>query len=490
MLAIHHISKSYNLNTILTDVSFTVKAGQRLGLVGPNGCGKTTLLRIITGEEKPDAGSVQLTPSSLRLGYLPQGYTFPEGMTLGRFVEQMSGDMTRMAQRLEALAGELSRTPGEASLQSEYDGLLERMAHAAESSGQSPAILGALGLAALPPGQLCATLSGGEKTRLALAGVLLTAPQLLLLDEPTNHLDLEMLEWLEDWLGRTPAAALLVSHDRAFLDNVTTGIVEIDPLTHTAHAYEGNYSDYLEQKVAERERAQQVYSDQQEEVARLRGAAAHVRSLTHFRKGGKADGGDKFAKGFFANRSLETSRRAKALEKRLEYLNGEGKVSKPPLIWQMRVEFGDAPFSGREVLRLEDGAVGYGDKPVLSGLNLHLRAGSRTVLVGANGSGKTTLLRTITSEIPLLAGSLRLGVNLRPGWMTQEQSELDPLLTSLETVAACKGGTDTDLRAFLSLFLFKGDDVFIPGGQPVLGAAGTAGAGTPGGVGMQFPAAG
>ena len=465
MLAIHHISKSYNLNTILSDVSFTVKSGQRLGMVGPNGCGKTTLLRIIMGEEHPDGGSVQRTPASLRIGYLPQGYAFDFGITLGRFLEMMQGDLPGLSSRLEELAGAIALGVSTPAMQAEYDAVLESMTLASESEGHAPAVMAALGLAHLPPGQMCDTLSGGEKTRLALAGVLLSAPQLLLLDEPTNHLDLDMLEWLEGWLGSVNAAALLVSHDRAFLDHVATGIVEIDPFTHTARAYEGNYTDYLEQKVAERERQQQAFSDQREEVARLRGAAARVRSLANFRKGGKADSGDKFAKGFFGNRSLETSRRAKALEKRLDYLNGEGRIDKPPLIWQMRVEFGDTPASGREVLRLEDGAVGYGDKAVLTDLNLHLWAGSRTVLVGPNGSGKTTLLRTITGDLPLLRGNLRLGANLHPGWMTQEQRELDPALSPLESLAACRGGTETDLRAYLSLFLFKGDDVFIPAGS-------------------------
>jgi ATPase subunit of ABC transporter with duplicated ATPase domains len=337
---------------------------------------------------------------------------------------------------------------------------------------------------------------------LALAGVLLSSPQLLLLDEPTNHLDIDMLEWLEDWLTRTVSsarrsAALIVSHDRAFLDRTATDILEIDPQTHSLRSFPGDYSDYLEQKLAERERQWTAYSDQQEEIARLKRAASVVRGKAKFKRGGKGDSGDKFAKGFFANRTLETMRRAKQLERRLDRLLTDERVEKPRQSWQMKLDFGDTPTSGKDVLVMEGLSVGYrieqgnkesgvrgigergvGDKGrgvhsdgpseelvLLRDLNLHVRQRARIAVVGPNGSGKTTLLRTVAGILPPLAGKVRLGANVRPGYMAQEQENLDPQLDAFTTLQRLAPFSETEVRSFLHLFLFSGDDVFIPVGK-------------------------
>ena len=291
MLTAQNISKSFGIETVLSGVSFTLNPGERLGLVGPNGCGKTTLLRILAGLDQPDSGSVHFDPPELSVGYLPQGFQPGQDETLGVFLLRMEGDLPGLSSNLEQLAETLARYPARTDLMQEYDSTLARLQVAAENAGRGPAVLAALGLDHQPLDLPVAVLSGGQKTRLGLAGVLLSSPRLLLLDEPTNHLDLGMLEWLEDWLLDFPHAALVVSHDRAFLDRVATGILELDPRTHTLRSYAGNYSDYLESKNEEWERHWQDYSDQQAEIAQLQAAARHLRGLANFKKGGKADSG-------------------------------------------------------------------------------------------------------------------------------------------------------------------------------------------------------
>jgi len=465
MISIHDLSKSYGIQPVLQHVTFSVGAGERAGLVGPNGSGKTTLLRILTGQQPPDSGVVAFTPSNLRVGYLPQGYEFDWDDTIETFLTRMEGDLPALEARLMDLALLLGDDPDQEDVLAEYDATLERLTAAAAVAGRSPQVLEGLGLSHFDPDTPVGTLSGGQKTRLALAGVLLSSPQFLLLDEPTNHLDIEMLEWLEDWLLDFPGGVLLVSHDRALLDTVATRILELDPLTRSLKTYEGNYTAYLEQKLAEREKQMQAYQDQQDEIARLRGSAEHVRSIARFRKGGKADSGDKFAKGFFANRGLETVRRAKAIERRIERLQTVDRVDRPGRTWQMRVEFAPAEESGRDVLALEDLSVGYDGVPLLEHINLVLRYGRRVVLAGPNGSGKTTLVRTIAGVLPPVAGSVRLGSRVRLGYMTQEQEGLNPAENPLETLRAVLSQNDTEVRSFLSKYLFTGDDVFTPNGK-------------------------
>jgi ATP-binding cassette subfamily F protein 3 len=466
MLSVHAISKSFIIDPILSEVSFNLNPGERLGLVGPNGCGKTTLLRILAGLEAPDSGSFQYNPPDLRLGYLPQGLAPAPDDSLGGFLDRLAGDEGALGAQLEALATELARSPDQRSLQQAYDRLLSRLQAAAQSQTQRTEVLAALGLERFPESTPVTHLSGGQKTRLALSGVLLSSPQLLLLDEPTNHLDIEMLEWLEDWLVDSPltsaAAALVVSHDRVFLDHTVSGILELDPNTHRLRQYSGDYSAYLEQKEAERSQQWQAYSDQQEEIARLSRAAASVRSDATFKRGGKADSGDKFAKGFFANRSKERVKRAKQIEKRLERLLTEDKIDKPRQSWQMKLDFNQAASSGRQALVLEELSVGYGELTLLRPVNLVVRYGQRIALVGPNGSGKTSLLNTITGQTPPLAGVVRLGSAVRLGYMAQEQDTLDPSLDALETIRRLAPLSETDARTYLHQYLFSGDEVFTP----------------------------
>jgi ATPase subunit of ABC transporter with duplicated ATPase domains len=211
MLTVHQISKSYGFETILEGVSFNLNAGERLGLVGPNGCGKTTLLRIIAGLEQADAGGVRFDPPDLRLGYLPQGFNLTPDVdlipeTIANYLAQNQDDPAELAAQLEELASSLAVTPGRRDLQREYDLALARLQVASRNAGRAPSVLAALGLAGLPPTARVSELSGGQKTRLALARVLLSEPQLLLLDEPTNHLDIAMLGFIGSHHHRHPGA--------------------------------------------------------------------------------------------------------------------------------------------------------------------------------------------------------------------------------------------------------------------------------------------
>jgi ATP-binding cassette, subfamily F, member 3 len=459
MLTAHHLYKSYGIKPILQDISFSISNSERLGLIGPNGCGKTTLMRILAGIEQPDAGTVLWTRPGLRIGYLAQGMEFDEDQTLQTTLNLAPVTPAELEAEVASLALALASNPDDSHVQTQYDSALQQLS----STGDQPAaILGPLGLAELSLDMPVKHLSGGQKTRLMLARVLLNDPQLLLLDEPTNHLDIEMLEWLEDWLGRFRGAALIVSHDRAFLDNTVSSILELDPATQEMKSYPGNYADYLEQKMVEREKQSQAWQDQQDELAQLRSAAAHIRGLTKMKKGGKADSGDKFAKGFFGNRATKNvAGRAKHIEARVEKLLNEDRIERPKQNWQMKLDFGAAVHQSRDVLITEKLSVGY-DKPLLTGLNLNIRAGQRIALTGPNGTGKTTLVRTIAGRLEPLSGSLKLGLTVRLGYMTQEQELLNPEFNPLQTVQSVAPFNETEARNFLHYFLFKGDDALRP----------------------------
>jgi ATP-binding cassette, subfamily F, member 3 len=463
MLTVNSISKTFGTQTILKEVSFTINSGDRLGLVGVNGCGKSTLLRILAALERPDSGSVTLSPVSTRMGYLPQGFGLLGSQTVGEYLDSINGGQEQMASRLEELAGLLALSPDDAVLQADYDQILDAMNMAGKNAKRAEQILPALGLDNIERQQVMATLSGGQKTRFTLANVLITAPQLLLLDEPTNHLDLEMLAWLETWLLSQEAAMLVVSHDRVFLDHITDGILDLDDQTHRLKYYAGNFSDYMLQKQSEWDHHWQQYQEQQMEIVRLKRAAERVRSRAQDHKDGKIyKDNDTFSRGFFHDRALETMRRSKNIEKRVEQLKTDDKIEKPRQNWQLKIGFEDIPSSGRDVLVFEDLAVGYGKKVLLESLNTTIRFGDRIVLVGSNGSGKTSLLKTILGEISPLAGSYKMGSRVIPGYMAQELAGIDFQKDAFTTIASLTSYSETEVRRFLSYYLFTGDEVFTP----------------------------
>lgn len=462
MLKVNHLSKSYGAKTLFSNLDFTLNAGERLGLVGPNGCGKTTLLKIIAGMEAPDEGTILLSPPNLRLGYLPQGLQVSPDSTIQTVLTQEIPGLAECSEQLAAVSCQMEENPLEARWADEYDAILSRLQLADEHERAILPILVAFQLDDYGRDTLVNQLSGGQKTRLMLATVLSSLPRLLLLDEPTNHLDLSMLEWLADWIQSFRGAVMMVSHDRMFLDQAATSILEIDPQQRACRIYPGNYSDYAIAKESENDRQWNEYLDQQDEISRLRQSASHLRGLADFRKGGKADSADKFAKGFFANRALETNRRAKQVEARIGKLLTEDHIDKPRRAWQMKMEFGDPVESSRDAVLLEQVCCGYPGVALISGITLRLRHGDRAALLGPNGCGKTTLLRTIAGKIEPLSGTVRLGNRIQLGWMEQEQENLNPHWNSLVTLQNLASFSETEARAYLSKYLFKGDDVFIP----------------------------
>ena len=461
MLSIHNLNKHFGIQPVLKNINFNISEGERIGLIGANGSGKTTLMRILAGFEHPDSGDVASTRPNLRLGYLAQGMDFSPEQTLHSALGLDSDSQTDPALEVESLALALAQNPNDAALQAQYDLALHKLSG---ESIQPSAVLEPLGLSHFPADTPIAHLSGGQKTRLMLAKVLLDDPQLLLLDEPTNHLDIDMLEWLEDWLNGFKGAALIVSHDRTFLDNAVTKVLELDSSTHTIKTYDGNYSDYLEQKLLEFDKQMQAYQDQQDEIAQLKRAARQIRSLTVMKKGGKADGGDKFAKGFFGNRATKNvAGRAKNLEARIDHLLTDEKVDKPQGSWKLKLDFGAPEHQSKDVLVTDNLSIGYApETPLLTNINLFIRAGQRVVLTGANGSGKTTFIRMIVGKLHPLTGSFRLGGATKLGYMAQEQELLNPALNSVQTIQSVSAINETKTRNFLHYFLFKGDAALRP----------------------------
>ena len=466
MLTVHSLNKSFDLQNLFENVTFSLNPGDRAGLVGPNGCGKTTLLRIIAGEETPDSGHVR-RDADLRIGYLPQGFEPDPELSLGSFLGREAGSAEALEADISAAATALIENPDDPAVSAHYDALLRRVEDS--ETGRASAILAGLGLDSIDPHTPVRLLSGGQKTRLSLALVLLTDPQLLLLDEPTNHLDILMLEWLETWLSGYPGAALIVSHDRTFLDHTVNRILEMDPSRggqRTVREYAGSFSDYMEQRRVEIEKQQSAFDDQemevrrmQQDIARVKAQAAHTERMASSIRIGGPDYKLKGFKSYQQGIAKKVAKKAASREKKLErFVESDERVERPREAWQMKMQFGDTPHLGRSVIQMNDLTIGYSpQKPLLQGLNLAVQAGQRIAISGPNGCGKTTLLRTITGQIPALSGEMRLGATVRLGYMTQDQSSLNAELSPLETVLPAFHN-QTEARRFLASYQFRGDE--------------------------------
>jgi len=453
MLSTHQISKNYGINTVLQNITFSISTGERIGLIGPNGCGKSTLMHILIGLEIPDTGTVTHTRPDLKIGYLSQGFELDPRLTIAQVcaLDLPTDPDTALAD----LAASLAANPSDRVLQARYDSLITHL----YTVRRPQEILSPVGLADIDTNLLVGTLSGGQKTRLMLARLLLEEPNLLLLDEPTNHLDIAMLEWLEDWLNHFRGAALIISHDRAFLDNTVNRILDLSPDTHTIQEYAGNYSRYLEQFLVERENQWDDYRDQVAEIRRMRQdinrtkqQALNVESTTTSRQPGVR----RYAK--------KVAQKALSRQKKLDrYLDSKERVEKPIPGWQLKLDFSAPKHQSREVLVTEKLAIGYpGIPPLMEKINMNVRGGERVVLTGPNGCGKSTLMRTIAGNLEPLAGSVRLGASIKLGYMTQEQEHLDLDKSSLETIQSVGIFTQTEARHFLHFFLFSGDDPLRP----------------------------
>jgi ATP-binding cassette subfamily F protein 3 len=458
MLQVSNVSKSFGDNFILDHVSFTVNDGERVGLVGPNGCGKTTLLKIVLGEIQPDGGSAWLSPAGTRAGYLPQALEYQPGQTVGDVLKTAIAGLAEAEQRLQDVSVRMATAQGEALQQflAEYDQALEAFERLGgySSEHRADAVLDGLDLHNLEQDTPVDILSGGQKTRLGLARLLLSHPDLLLLDEPTNHLDIASLEWLEGFLQGFRGAVLIVSHDRTFLDRTVSAILDLDPLAHTVAVYPGTYTDYVDTKEREREKQWAAYKDQQEFIAHLQSTIAGKKVYAKSIELGTIDFGPRAIAKKIAHKAVIQQRRIERL------LESEERIDRPERTWQMRLEFVDTPPSGRDVLHLEGVSMGFDDRPLFSDVNLTLRAGERIALVGPNGSGKTTLARLILGELEPLAGRVRLGAGVKLGYFAQEQENLDPESTPYDVIRTAASMNQTKVRSFLHYFLFGGDAAF------------------------------
>ena len=386
MLHVKHLSKSYGSQVILDDVSFVVNAGERVGLIGPNGAGKTTLLRCIVGEEAPDRGEVVRSPRDAEIGYLPQALRGMEALTIADAVAAAQREWVEAERALAESGARLADDASDAALAA-YDAALARFEALGgyDREQRAAAILAGLGLGTVDDERPVASLSGGQKTRLGVALLLLREPDMLVLDEPTNHLDVEALVWLEGFLTNFPGAVLVVSHDREFLDRTVQRILFLDPETHQVRSYPGNYTAFAAARQQEAEQQREAWVRQQEYINRVRGdigrlkgeAQAIERSTTPRQPGVRVLARKKAAL-------------AKAREKKLErFLESDERVEKPRPRWGLKLDFGEPPPGGRAVLSLEDVAFGYpGQAPLFTGVSFDVQHGDRIAVVGPNGSGK------------------------------------------------------------------------------------------------------
>jgi ATP-binding cassette subfamily F protein 3 len=440
LLSCDNISKSFGVDTILEEISFSVSAGTRMGIVGTNGAGKTTLFRIITGALPYDSGNLYKA-KDISIGYLKQNETVDSSRTVWEEVLTVYKATLEIEKRIRSLEHEISRhtnmeDPEYLALSEEYADLLELFA---EKDGyiyesHMRGILTGLGFSADEFNQPIWQLSGGQKTRAALAKLLLKKPDLLLLDEPTNHLDLDATQWLESFLRDYDGTILMISHDRYFLDRLCSCILEVE--NHKSVLYQGNYSEYHRKKEQMKEIREKEYELQQKEIQRQEAIIQRYRS-------------------FNREKSI------KAAESRQKALDRMVLVDRPVYLEDIRMSFHAKKHSGNDILKAEDLAMAFDGKTLFENVSFALEKGDRVGIIGPNGIGKTTLFRILLGQMQPVSGDVKFGTGVDIGYYDQEQSSLNPDNTViLELWNAFPQLTETQIRNTLALFLFSGDDVY------------------------------
>ncbi len=438
MLRLEHISKIYPTGEVLKDVNWEVKVGDRIGLVGVNGAGKSTQLKIIAGEMEPTTGEV-IRPASLHIAYLTQEFEVDPSRTVKEEFWRAFGEANQVHESLAQVQRDMETADAE-----ELDRLihkldrLQRQFEALDGYGleaQIEKILPEMGFEPEDGDRLVSAFSGGWQMRMSLGKILLQKPDLLLLDEPTNHLDLETIEWLETYLKGVKTPMVIVSHDREFLDRLCTQIVETERGVSTT--YLGNYSAYLQQKAEMQEAQMSAYERQQKELEKQQAFVERFRAS--------------------ATRSTQAKSREKQLEKieRIEAPTGGLRT--------LHFRFPPAPRSGREVVKINDLVHAYDDKILFLGADLLIERGDRVAFLGPNGAGKSTLLHLMMGMEQPTEGTVELGEhNVLPGYFEQNQAEaLDLSRTVMETIHdEVPDWKNEEVRTLLGRFLFSGETVF------------------------------
>lgn len=440
ILACQNISKAFGTNEILKDASFHIEEREKAALVGINGAGKSTLFKIIVGEMTADTGEVILSKGKT-LGYLAQHQDLTGDLTIYEEVLQAKQDLIRMEERLRALEEEMKHEQGERL--EELMNTYTRLSHTFELENgyayrsEVVGVLKGLGFEPEEFEKKVSTLSGGQKTRVALGRLLLTKPDVILLDEPTNHLDMESIAWLEGYLLNYSGAVFIVSHDRYFLDRVVTKIVEIDAGKVTT--FEGNYSAYSQKKAMLREAAYHAWMNQQQEIRHQEEVIAKLKSF---------------------NRE-KSIRRAESREKMLDKMEVLEKPSEVRA--DMRIRLEPRVTSGNDVLRVSNLSKSFPGQPLFSDLNFEIRRGERVAIIGNNGTGKTTILKILNGVVAPDGGQIELGTKVQIGYYDQEHQVLHMDKTIFQEISDTYPYlTNTEIRNVLAAFLFTEDDVFQP----------------------------
>ncbi len=440
ILALQEIRKSFGTHEVLKGVSFTLQEQDRMGLVGVNGCGKSTLMKIIAGEETADSGSVNMQ-KGLRTGYLAQQGELAGTETVQEALESVFGPLVRMETEMRSLENEMAEHGADAEMLRRLGGRYDALTREFERQngyGWRSRVTGVLkGLKLWEMRDMeTGRLSGGERTRLCLGRMLLSEPDLLLLDEPTNHLDLKSIAWLEEYLNSYRGAVLVISHDRYFLDHVCGRMAEL--ILGTVETYTGNYTQYTEKRAEVYETRMKAWELQQKEIARQEAVIAMYRRF---------------------NRE-KSIRLARSREKRLEKIE---RLEKPQEEDTVQFRFDTRRRTGEDVLQAEGLEKSYGERILFRDVKMHIRAGERIALIGDNGTGKTTLLRCLTGEEKPDRGYIRWGTGVDIGYYDQHQAGLHGQKTVLDEVwDRFPRMEQYEVRGALGMFLFTGDDVFAP----------------------------
>ena len=430
VLKISGLSKSFGIKTVFENVSFEVRSGERIGLVGANGAGKTTLLKCIMGAEEADKGSVKASDGAI-IGYLRQDFNYTSH-TIREEMEDAWKDVLYYKDRMETLARELESSKSDEKLVEAYGRAEARFEFLGGYDYESTTrkILTGLGFSDDDWDRDIHSFSGGQKVRINLAAAFVRHPDFLLLDEPTNHLDMGMLEWLEEYLRSYKGGILMISHDRYFLDGAATGIIDLE--NHHIRSFRGGYTRYMETKENQDRAYEKAYEKQQE----------HIKETEEY------------------IRRYKAGIKAKQARGRQSQLNRLVRLEKPVHQASLRFHFDPPQECADKVLDVLRVEGSYGSHILFKDLTIHIKKGETVGLIGPNGAGKTTILKMITGEKKPDTGFIQLGNNVKKGYYSQEQERLHPKLTVLDEVRDTFNFGEKEARNILGMFLFRGDDVF------------------------------